>query len=110
MSWYVATFTSAQVQGMQHMALLSAFADAMVKARGPNDAALFSRAISAPDGIGAEVFFSPGAARIAPHLLAKYAATSCSPPPRPSSGGTSPNPVFDLSLYAGAQSAWELLS
>lgn len=95
---------------MSQMELLRDFAEVMLKARGPADAALFSRGTPAPEGLRAEVFFSPTAARIATSLILKFKTTRCPHPSLPKAGDAPADPVGALAILAGSRPTCKLLA
>jgi hypothetical protein len=94
-SWYKVTSADWDIQ--------DEFASRWLASGGPKDAALFSvRNIKARNN---DFYFSPGAARIAEDIIARYAGTECS---RPVASGSSI--LATVSLLVGDQSAFSLLT
>jgi hypothetical protein len=70
------------IDGMNGKAIEDAFAELWVASHMPNGAALF--AVRDPRARKDDLYFSPGAARVAGNLIALYGGTEC---PRPELAG-----------------------
>jgi len=77
MSWYKVKLSAEEVASGKHQNLQDEFDILFLANGGPQDAAMFSDRLSNSE---LEVYFSPGARRLAKALIAKYSGVPCENP------------------------------
>ena len=93
-SWYRVTILAEDVNRALSAIIQFEFADLFNAAGAPEDAAMFS---SQPLDTGLELYFSPGAYRIAKSLIKRYHGVPCE------------KPSGNIHLMVGCQKAKEIL-
>jgi hypothetical protein len=76
-SWYKVSLSEDDISNGKDLLLRDTFETLFAVNHAPADAALFT---TNREGVAYPYFFSPGAARIASSLIARYGGVKCSPP------------------------------